>query len=141
MKQNVLISIYQVVATALCTYLVFKCVGADLSFTSASLYISLAMLALNIVVILLFWKHFARATRFRLSEAIMLMASAFVPMVENYTFIGDNTAMPTATAKLVLLFALGQASWCLAVYLAPDLVGKIRERKKSKLSNNLIQQL
>ena len=132
MKQNVLISIYQVVAVVLCTYFIFENVGAEIPLKSVSLYISLAMLALNIVFILLFWKHFGLTVRFRFSEAMMLVASAFTPMVEYYTIIDDNAAMQVATAKLVLLFAAGQATWCLAVYIAPDLVGKLRERINSR---------
>lgn len=129
MKQSILISIYQIVAAALCTYFVYEYMGDESCLKSVALYISLAMLALNIVVILLFWRHFGLATRFRFTEAIMLIVSAFTPMLEYYTFIGDNTTMPIATAKLVLLFAMGQAAWCLAVYIVPDLVGKLRERK------------
>lgn len=129
MKQNVLISIYQVVAVVLCTCFIFENVGAEIPLKSVSLYISLAMLALNILVIALCWKRFGLALRFRITEAILLIASAFTPLVSYYTFIGDNTVLPVATSKLVLLYAMGQVSWCLAVYILPDLVGKLREKR------------
>ena len=128
MKQNLLISIYQVVAVALCTLIIANiCLDAELLRITA--YIVAAMLALNILVIALCWKRFGLALRFRITEAILLIASAFTPLVSYYTFIGDNTVLPVATSKLVLLYAMGQVSWCLAVYILPDLVGKLREKR------------
>lgn len=63
------------------------------------------------------------------SESILLIVSAFAPFVEYYTFIGNNTTLPVATSKLVLLYAAGQLSWCLAVIIIPELVGKFREKR------------
>ena len=128
MKQNLLISIYQVVAVALCT-LITANIGLDAELLCITAYIVAAMLALNILVIVLCWKRFGLARRFRITEAILLIASAFTPLVSYYTFIGDNTVLPVATSKLVLLYAMGQVSWCLAVYILPDLVGKLREKR------------
>ena len=128
MKQNLLISIYQVVAVALCTLIVAN-IGLDAELLRITAYIVAAMLALNILVIALCWKRFGLALRFRITEAILLIASAFTPLVSYYTFIGDNTVLPVATSKLVLLYAMGQVSWCLAVYILPDLVGKLREKR------------
>ncbi len=128
MKQNLLISIYQVVAVALCTLIIAN-IGLDAELLRITAYIVAAMLALNILVIALCWKQFGLALRFRITEAILLIASAFTPLVSYYTFIGDNTVLPVATSKLVLLYAMGQVSWCLAVYILPDLVGKLREKR------------
>jgi hypothetical protein len=128
MKQNLLISIYQVVAVALCTLIIAN-IGLDAELLRITAYIVAAMLALNILVIALCWKLFGLALRFRITEAILLIASAFTPLVSYYTFIGDNTVLPVATSKLVLLYAMGQVSWCLAVYILPDLVGKLREKR------------
>ena len=128
MKQNLLISIYQVVAVALCTLIIAN-IGLDAELLHITAYIVVAMLALNILVIALCWKRFGLALRFRITEAILLIASAFTPLVSYYTFIGDNTVLPVATSKLVLLYAMGQVSWCLAVYILPDLVGKLREKR------------
>ena len=128
MKQNLLISIYQVVAVALCTLIITN-IGLDAELLRITAYIVAAMLALNILVIALCWKRFGLALRFRITEAILLIASAFTPLVSYYTFIGDNTVLPVATSKLVLLYAMGQVSWCLAVYILPDLVGKLREKR------------
>lgn len=128
MKQNLLISIYQVVAVALCTLIIAN-IGLDAELLRITAYIVAAMLALNILVIALCWKRFGLALRFRITEAILLIASAFTPLVSYYTFIGDNTVLPIATSKLVLLYAMGQVSWCLAVYILPDLVGKLREKR------------
>ena len=128
MKQNLLLSIYQVVAVALCTLIIAN-IGLDAELLRITAYIVAAMLALNILVIALCWKRFGLALRFRITEAILLIASAFTPLVSYYTFIGDNTVLPVATSKLVLLYAMGQVSWCLAVYILPDLVGKLREKR------------
>lgn len=128
MKQNLLISIYQVVAVALCTLIIAN-IGLDAELLRITAYIAMAMLALNILVIALCWKRFGLALRFRITEAILLIASAFTPLVSYYTFIGDNTVLPVATSKLILLYAMGQVSWCLAVYILPDLVGKLREKR------------
>ena len=128
MKQNLLISIYQVVVVALCTLIIAN-IGLDAELLRITAYIVAAMLALNILVIALCWKRFGLALRFRITEAILLIASAFTPLVSYYTFIGDNTVLPVATSKLVLLYAMGQVSWCLAVYILPDLVGKLREKR------------
>mgnify|MGYP003296294702 FL=1 len=128
MKQNLLISIYQVVAVALCTLIIAN-IGLDAELLRITAYIVAAMLALNILVIALCWKRFGLALRFRITEAILLIVSAFTPLVSYYTFIGDNTVLPVATSKLVLLYAMGQVSWCLAVYILPDLVGKLREKR------------
>lgn len=128
MKQNLLISIYQVVAVALCTLIIAN-IGLDAELLRITAYIVAAMLALNILVIALCWKRFGLALRFRITEAILLIASAFTPLVSYYTFIGDNTVLPVATSKLILLYAMGQVSWCLAVYILPDLVGKLREKR------------
>ena len=128
MKQNLLISIYQVVAVALCTLIIAN-IGLDAELLRITAYIVAAMLALNILVIALCWKRFGLALRFRITETILLIASAFTPLVSYYTFIGDNTVLPVATSKLVLLYAMGQVSWCLAVYILPDLVGKLREKR------------
>ena len=128
MKQNLLISIYQVVAVALCTLIIAN-IDLDAELLRITAYIVAAMLALNILVIALCWKRFGLALRFRITEAILLIASAFTPLVSYYTFIGDNTVLPVATSKLVLLYAMGQVSWCLAVYILPDLVGKLREKR------------
>ena len=128
MKQNLLISIYQVVVVALCTLIIAN-IGLDAELLRITAYIVVAMLALNILVIALCWKRFGLALRFRITEAILLIASAFTPLVSYYTFIGDNTVLPVATSKLVLLYAMGQVSWCLAVYILPDLVGKLREKR------------
>ena len=128
MKQNLLISIYQVVAVALCTLIIAN-IGLDAELLRITAYIVAAMLALNILVIALCWKRFGLALRFRITEAILLIASAFTALVSYYTFIGDNTVLPVATSKLVLLYAMGQVSWCLAVYILPDLVGKLREKR------------
>ena len=128
MKQNLLISIYQVIAVALCTLIIAN-IGLDAELLRITAYIVAAMLALNILVIALCWKRFGFALRFRITEAILLIASAFTPLVSYYTFIGDNTVLPVATSKLVLLYAMGHVSWCLAVYILPDLVGKLREKR------------
>lgn len=128
MKQNLPISIYQVVAVALCTLIIAN-IGLDAELLRITAYIVVAMLALNILVIALCWKRFGLALRFRITEAILLIASAFTPLVSYYTFIGDNTVLPVATSKLVLLYAMGQVSWCLAVYILPDLVGKLRAKR------------
>lgn len=128
MKQNLLISIYQVVAVALCTLIIAN-IGLDAELLRITAYIVAAMLALNILVIVLCWERFGLALRFRITEATLLIASAFTPLVSYYTFIGDNTVLPVATSKLVLLYAMGQVSWCLAVYILPDLVGKLREKR------------
>ena len=128
MKQNLLISIYQVVAVALCTLIIAN-IGLDAELLRITAYIAMAMLALNILVIALCWTRFGLALRFRITEAILLIASAFTPLVSYYTFICDNTVLPVASLKLVLLYAMGQVSWCLAVYILPDLVGKLREKR------------
>jgi uncharacterized membrane-anchored protein YitT (DUF2179 family) len=128
MKQCFLISIYQIVAAALSTFIVAS-IGVEGSLLCTTAYIVAVMLALNILAIILCWKRFGHALRFRISESILLIASAFTPFVEYYTFIGDNTTLPVATSKLVLLYAVGQLSWCLAVYIIPELVGKFREKR------------
>lgn len=128
MKQCFLISIYQIVAAALSTFIVAS-IGVEGSLLCTTAYIVAVMLALNILSIILCWKRFGHALRFRISESILLIASAFTPFVEYYTFIGDNTTLPVATSKLVLLYAVGQLSWCLAVYIIPELVGKFREKR------------
>lgn len=128
MKQSILISIYQIVAAALSTFIVAS-IGIECSLLCTTAYIVAVMLALNILAIILCWKRFGHALRFRLSESILLIVSAFAPFVEYYTFIGNNTTLPVTTSKLVLLYAAGQLSWCLAVVIIPELVGKFREKR------------
>lgn len=128
MKQNLIISAYQIIAVALCTS-IMATIGVGGELLHLTIYLVAAMLMLNIVAIILCWKRFGRALRFRISESVLLIASAFSPLVSYYTFIADNTVLPVATSKLVLLYVLGQASWCLAVYIFPDLVGNIRENR------------
>ena len=83
MKQNLLISIYQVVAVALCTLIIAN-IGLDAELLRITAYIVAAMLALNILVIALCWKLFGLALRFRITEAILLIASAFTPLLYIY---------------------------------------------------------
>ena len=128
MKQSILISIYQIVAAALSTFIVAS-ISIECSLLCTTAYIVAVMLALNILAIILCWKRFGHALRFRLSESILLIVSAFAPFVEYYTFIGNNTTLPVATSKLVLLYAAGLLSWCLAVVIIPELVGKFREKR------------
>ena len=66
MKQNLLISIYQVVAVALCTLIIAN-IGLDAELLRITAYIVAAMLALNILVIALCWKRFGLALRFRIT--------------------------------------------------------------------------
>ena len=129
MKQSILISIYQVAAVALCTYLIMDNVSVDTGLWRATIYVAAAMLVLNILVIAICWKRFGHALRFRISESVLLIASAFTPLVSYYTFIADNTTLSVATSKLVLLYALGQLSWCFAIYIFCDLVDKFLTRR------------
>lgn len=129
MKQNLLISVYQIIAVALCT-LVIAAIGVDGEPLGTTIHIVATMLVLNIVAIILCWKRFGLALRFRIAESALLIASAFTPLVSYYAFIADNAVIPIPASKLALLYALGQASWCLAVYIAPDLVGKLRENRE-----------
>ncbi len=132
MKQSLLISIYQIVAVALCTFLITCTLGAEVELLRLTVYVVIAMFVLNAIVISLFWKRFGLATRFRILTPMMLLAGSLTPLVSYYTFIADNTNLPTESYNLVLLYALGQASWCLAVEILPELVGQLRERSKNK---------
>ena len=132
MKQNLIIALFQTIAVALCTYFIIDNVGADTALLRSTTYIVAAMLVLSILAIVIFWKHFGHTLRFRITDSFMLIVSAFTPYLSYNTFIGDNTIMPAATSKLVLLYALGQLSWCLAVYIIPDLVGMFREKRFNK---------
>lgn len=128
MKQNIIISIYQILTVALCSYLIIDNWGADIGQLYSMYYIVATCLTLNIVFIILFWKRFAFALRFRIAEAVMLIVSAFTPAVSYYMEIADNEAIIGSTFTLALIYVLGQVVWCASIYIAPELYDKFSEK-------------
>ena len=123
MKQNIVISLYQVVLVALLAFC-----GAGLMHLEAIaslIFIVGAFVIFNSVISFVFWKHLGSTNRSRITEAGMLVVSAFTPIVAYFTQVKELSG----TAGIVWMYAVVQAIWAVSIYLAPDIVGKIRERR------------
>ena len=71
------------------------------------------LLGVNVLFILIAWKHLGYTRRQRETEALMLIINAFVPLA---TY---NWLFPAET----------QFVWIVSIEIAPDWVGRIRQRK------------
>lgn len=126
MKQNIVISIYQVSTIALCTYLVAAHCG--FTYPSSLVYIVGLALLLNILVIIFGWKRIGYTRRSRVGESIMLIVSAFTPVVSYFTLADADAGMFISPSDAVGMLSFGQAVWVVSIYISPDIVGMIREK-------------
>lgn len=124
MKQNIIISIYQVLAITLCTYLITN--YCDFSYPSSLVYIVGANLFLNIIVVIIGWEKIGNSPRSRQAEAIMMIVSSFTPIVSYYTLLDDHPDLLASSVSVISMFSLGQFIWVASIYLCPDIVSLVR---------------
>lgn len=90
------------------------------------------LLGVNMLLILIAWKHLGYTRRQRDTEALMLIVNAFVPLA---TY---NWLFPAETQFLfpmqILLYCSMQVVWIVSIEIAPDWVGRIRQRKAEELA-------
>ena len=79
------------------------------------------------LLILIAWKHLGYTRRQRETEALMLIVNAFVPLA---TYNGLFPAeMHYSFSTQTLLYCFMQVAWIVSIEIAPDWVGRIRQRK------------
>lgn len=85
------------------------------------------LLGVNVLLILIAWKHLGYTRRQRKTEALMLIVNAFVPLA---TYNGLFPAeMHYSFSTQTLLYCFMQVAWIVSIEIAPDWVGRIRQRK------------
>ena len=85
------------------------------------------LLGVNVLLILIAWKHLGYTRRQRETEALMLIVNAFVPLA---TYTGLFPAeMHYSFSTQTLLYCFMQFAWIVSIEIAPDWVGRIRQRK------------
>lgn len=85
------------------------------------------LLGVNVLLILIAWKHLGYTRRQRETEALMLIVNAFVPLA---TYNGLFPAeMHYSFSTQTLLYCFMQVAWIVSIEIAPDWVGRIRQRK------------
>lgn len=85
------------------------------------------LLGVNVLLILIARKHLGYTRRQRETEALMLIVNAFVPLA---TYNGLFPAeMHYSFSTQTLLYCFTQVAWIVSIEIAPDWVGRIRQRK------------
>lgn len=85
------------------------------------------LLGVNMLLILIAWKHLGYTRRQRETEALMLIVNAFVPLATyNRLFPAE---MHYSFSTQTLLYCFMQVAWIVSIEIAPDWVGRIRQRK------------
>ena len=85
------------------------------------------LLGVNVLFILIAWKHLGYTRRQRESEALMLIVNAFVPLASyNWLFPAETQF---SFPMQILLYCSMQVVWIVSIEIAPDWVGRIRQRK------------
>lgn len=85
------------------------------------------LLGVNMLLILIARKHLGYTRRQRETEALMLIVNAFVPLA---TYNGLFPAeMHYSFSTQTLLYCFMQVAWIVSIEIAPDWVGRIRQRK------------
>lgn len=85
------------------------------------------LLGIHMLLILTAWKHIGQTRRQRETEALMLIVDAFVPLATyNWLFPAETQfSFPTQ----ILLYCSMQVVWIVSIEIAPDWVGRFRQRK------------
>lgn len=85
------------------------------------------LLGVNVLFILIAWKHLGYTRRQRETEALMLIVNAFVPLATyNWLFPAETQfSFPVQ----ILLYCSMQVVWIVSIEIAPDWIGRIRQRK------------
>lgn len=85
------------------------------------------LLGINVLLILIAWKHLGYTRRQRETEALMLIVNAFVPLATyNWLFPAETQfSFPLQ----ILRYCSMQVVWMVSIGIAPDWVGHIRQRK------------
>ena len=85
------------------------------------------LLGVNVLFILIAWKHPGYTRRQRATEALMLIVNAFVPLATyNWLFPAETQF---SFPMQILLYCSMQVVWIVSIEIAPDWVGRIRQRK------------
>lgn len=82
----------------------------------------------NILFSVFFWKQLGWSNRGRQTQALFLLATAFVPLF-TYQWIQPANNMSYSLAIQTVLYCTGQITWLIAVEITPDWVGRIRQRR------------
>ena len=85
------------------------------------------LLGIDMLLILTAWKRLGYTRRQRETESRMLIVSAFVPLATYYWIFPAD--MSYSWFKQVLLYGSMQVVWIISVNIAPDWVGRIRQRR------------
>ena len=85
------------------------------------------LLVVNVLFILIAWKRIGYTRRQRETEALMLIVNAFVPLATyNWLFPAETQfSFPLQ----ILLYCSMQVVWIGSIEIAPDWIGRIRQRK------------
>lgn len=85
------------------------------------------LLGINVLLMLIAWKHLGYTRRQRETEALMLIVNAFVPLATyNWLFPAETQF---SFPMQILLYCSMQVVWIVSIEIAPDWVGRIRQRK------------
>ena len=85
------------------------------------------LLGINVLLMLIAWKHLGYTRRQRETEALMLIVNAFVPLATyNWLFPAETQF---SFPMQILLYCFMQVVWIVSIEIAPDWVGRIRQRK------------
>lgn len=85
------------------------------------------LLVVNVLFILIAWKRIGYTRRQRETEALMLIINAFVPLATyNWLFPAETQF---SFPMQILLYCSMQVVWIGSIEIAPDWVGRIRQRK------------
>lgn len=85
------------------------------------------LLGVNALLILAAWKHLGYTRRQRETESLMLVVNAFVPLATyNWVFPVETQL---SSSMQILLYCSMQVLWIVSIEVAPDWVGRRRQRK------------
>ncbi|MEG0807438.1 MAG: hypothetical protein RR410_03690 [Alistipes sp.] len=87
-----------------------------------------SLLAVNILTLLVAWKHIGYTRRGRTTEAMMLIVGSLVPLATFYSLISTEGDAMSTTMQIVA-YCAGQVVWVVAIEITPDWVGGIRQRR------------
>lgn len=85
------------------------------------------LLGIDLLLILTAWKRLGYTRRQRETESLMLIASAFVPLATYYWAF--PVGMQLSFCMQILLYGSMQVIWIVSIDIAPDWVGRIRQRR------------
>lgn len=84
------------------------------------------LLVAHALLLVFAWKRLGYTRRQRETEALMLAVHAFVPLATYYWILADGSF---PFSMQIAAYCIGQIVWMVSIEIAPDWVGRVRQRK------------